>query len=251
VVCQPKPSFNSRHEEVRFANFLLECADKGKLPMQYTTWNKSYVLQDPQQCDKRFRPDFVYLLAETKGLAVVVEFDEKQHSDRTKRCELSRMAQISLAHMADKVACIRWIRFNPHEFAVERKNVKCNELKRKALLLERLNTALTDDDYSSKLTIEYICYSKKKKDREGDLIRTLKFDNLVTFETWALVELGEQTFMDGNYALAQYDKAEEQLDSSQTLTSGGGVCSQRVLEVGALFQPKVVQPCPFIQASPL
>jgi hypothetical protein len=192
--------------------------------MQYTTWNKSYVLQDPQQCDKRYRPDFVYLLADTKGLAVVVEFDEKQHSDRPKRCELSRMAQISHAHMADKVACVRWIRFNPHEFAVERKNVKCDHRKRKALLLERLNAALTDDDYSSKLTIEYICYSKKKKDHEGDLIRTLKFDNLVTYETWALAELGEG-LMDGDSALAQYDEAEKQLETCGGECKEEGMCS--------------------------
>ena len=193
--------------------------------MKYTTWNRSYFLQDPQQCDKRYRPDFVYLLAETKGLAVVVEFDEKQHNDRAKRCELSRMAQISLAHMADKVACIRWIRFNPHEFAVERRNVECHARKRKALFLERLNAALTDDDYSSKLTIEYICYSKKKRDHEGDLIRTLKFDNLITFETSALAELGEQTFMDGDSALAQYDEAEKQLETCGGECKEDGMCS--------------------------
>jgi superfamily I DNA and/or RNA helicase len=63
-----------------------------------------------------------------------------------------------------------------------------------------------------------------------------------------------------NRVCVAFSRAREHLivlGNSQTLTSGGGVwerlfsSSQRVLEVSNLFQPKVVQPCPFIQASPL
>jgi hypothetical protein len=66
-------------------------------------------MADSTQCG-RYRPDFVYEWAEG---VLILEYDEQMHSDRAKRCELVRMAEVSHGYGGRPVC---WVRFNPDAF---------------------------------------------------------------------------------------------------------------------------------------
>ena len=83
-------------------------ASKDLIPI-YTTWNRQNPMADPAQCGK-YRPDFVY---ERPSSVVVVEFDENQHKTYALRCELARMAEVSLGYGGCPV---HWVRYNPDSF---------------------------------------------------------------------------------------------------------------------------------------
>ena len=164
-------------------------ADLISIP-KYTTWNKQNPAADPAQCGK-YRPDFVYELPTS---VVIVEFDERQHADRALKCELTRMAEISLGYGGMPV---HWIRYNPDPFGHDGIRYNPDKAKREALLLSQLRQALdgTAVDYEHFITVTFICHSVNYGRRsllyedwvDGDnfMLKSYKFKTIEDYTVWA------------------------------------------------------------------
>ncbi len=142
----------------------------------YTLWNRRNPDADPKQCGI-YRPDFVFEWAEG---VLILEYDEQMHSDRVKRCELVRMAEISLGYGGRPV---HWIRFNPDAFKVADKTLRMRNENRYAELLKLLEKHLNNADYGHFITINYVCYDKPENS-ENDLIQTFEIATIEDYETW-------------------------------------------------------------------
>jgi hypothetical protein len=166
-------------------------ADLMSIP-KYTTWNRHNPEADPAQCGK-YRPDFVYQLPAS---VVIMEFDEREHKDRVLKCELARMAEISLGYGGMPV---HWIRYNPDTFRVAGYLAEPTKATREVLLLSQLGQALNvAADYEHFITLTFICYSVNDSRRRrsllyrGDcvctddiLLRTYKFKTIEDYTVWA------------------------------------------------------------------
>lgn len=191
--CGPVASKCARQREARMACRLERWADLMSIP-KYTTWNKQNPEADPAQCGK-YRPDFVYQLPAS---VVIVEFDEREHKDRALRCELARMAEISLGYGGMPV---HWIRYNPDPFRIDRYLSDPDKAKREAVLLSQLREALdATADYEHFITLTFICYSvtyslnsrRRSLLYRGDcictydiMLRTYKFKTVEDYTVWA------------------------------------------------------------------
>jgi hypothetical protein len=159
----------------------------------YTCWDLSDKERDMDQCKTAYRADFIYTIEE-KGLVIFVEFDEYQHSDRIESCELKKMIELSNSYMVNRAACVRWIRFNPDNFRVNGKSVKVSDKDRQAYFIERLQRALEDMDYSHKIEIEYLFYTKTPEMGKREPYRQIKrFQDLLDFHRWANKRLEEKS----------------------------------------------------------
>ncbi len=148
--CQPTPSVRSRCSEVKLAGTLTQWADNGKIS-NYTAWNKQNSLADPSQCGK-YRVDFTF---EMPSGVVLLECDEKQHSEYVKRCELVRQAEVALGFGGLPV---HWIRYNPDSFKINCATRVTKREERESTLLRNLQLALTRPDYEHFIIVTYICY---------------------------------------------------------------------------------------------
>ena len=170
--------------EIIFEEFLREKAEAGVIPM-YTNWDRSDKERDMDQCKTAFRVDFTYVIEE-KGLVVFIEFDEHQHSGYDERCELRKMMELSNSHMVSRAACVRWIRYNPDGLKVGGKIMKVNDNERQTYFIERLQRALNDNDYTYKIEIDYLFYTKSlEMGKEEPYKRTERFEDLLDFHRWA------------------------------------------------------------------
>ena len=179
--CVPVASKQARVREARMAATLEKWASDGlsSIP-KYNLWNKSNRTADPAQCGK-YRLDFVYEWAEG---VLVLEYDEKMHSDRVKRCELVRMAEVSLGYGGRPVF---WIRYNPDAFKVDGSTLVTSRKRREAVLLKMLQEMIGDADYDHVMTICYLCYDDKaEKNTKGEdnLVQTFKFTTMQEYEVW-------------------------------------------------------------------
>ena len=178
--------------EVIFKKYLSEQADEGVIPM-YTSWNCVDKERDMDQCSNSYRPDFTFVIAE-RGLVVIVEFDEHQHSSYDENCELHRMLVMSHGYMTSRAACIRWIRYNPDGFSINGKRMRVYPRDRQAYFIKRLQRALDDVDYSNKIEIEYLFYNKTPEmDQSNPFNRTERFSDILNYHRWARQRLGEAT----------------------------------------------------------
>jgi hypothetical protein len=151
----------------------------------YTSWDLADKERDRDQCTTAYRVDFIYTIEE-KGLVIFVEFDENQHSDRIESCELKRMIELSNSYMVNRAACVRWIRFNPDNFKVNGKSLIVSDKDRQAYFIEILQRALEDMDYTHKIEIEYLFYTKTPDMGKGEPYRQIKrFKDLLDFHCWA------------------------------------------------------------------
>ena len=150
-------------------------AKRDLIPM-YDLWNKINPMADPAQCG-RYRPDFVFEWAEG---VLLLEYDERMHSERNQRCELVRMAEASLGYGGRPVF---WIRYNPDAFKVAHKNLRTLIKHREAVLLKMLQEMIGDADYDHFMTIRYICYHKTESS-EDNLVQTFKFTTMQAYEEW-------------------------------------------------------------------
>lgn len=148
--CLPIPFRSSRNEETKLAAKLSKWAKEGKI-IQYTAWNKQNPLADPLQCGK-YRVDFTF---EMKAGVVLLECDEKQHSEYVKRCELVRQAEVALGFGGLPV---HWVRYNPDAFKISGTTRVTKRVERESTLLRHLQMALTRPDYEHFITVTYICY---------------------------------------------------------------------------------------------
>jgi hypothetical protein len=174
--CAPTATTRARVREAKMAGRLLEWAAKGFLP-KYTLWNKANQLADSTQCG-RYRPDFLFEWAEG---VLILEYDEQMHSDRAKRCELVRMAEVSHGYGGRPVC---WIRFNPDAFKLAGTTLFTTLKKREAVLLKLLQDKVGDADYDHFMTVCYVCYNKPQKTSEDDLVQTFKFTSSAAYEAW-------------------------------------------------------------------
>jgi len=167
---------------------LVRWAAKDLIPT-YTTWNRQNPMADPAQCGK-YRPDFVY---ERPASVVLNEFDENQHRDRVLRCELVRMAEISLGYGGLPV---HWVRYNPDSFRVNGSVVEPTDASRHSMLLSRMQLALSCVDYEHFITVTYVCYSINSGRRTlrdagdcsgggSELLRVYKFKTVEDYTLWA------------------------------------------------------------------
>jgi hypothetical protein len=131
----------------------LEAWAKADLIPMYSHWNKRNPMADPMQCG-RYRPDIAF---EWDEGVLLLEYDERMHSDRIKRCELVRMAEVSTGYGGRPVF---WIRFNPDEFKVAWYKLNTPPEQREEVLLKTLQDMVGDADYDHFMTICYICYHK-------------------------------------------------------------------------------------------
>jgi hypothetical protein len=150
-------------------------ATKGLIPM-YDLWNKINPMADPAQCG-RYRPDFVFEWSEG---VLLLEYDERMHSDRIQRCELVRMGEASLGYGGRPVF---WIRYNPDAFNVANKNLRTTIKQREAVLLKMLQDMVGDADYDHFMTVRYVCYHKADS-TEDNLVQTFKFTTLAAYDDW-------------------------------------------------------------------
>jgi hypothetical protein len=111
---------------------------------------------------------------------LLLEYDEQMHSDRNKRCELVRMAEVSLGYGGRPVF---WIRFKPDAFKVAGETLVTTRKIREAVLLKMLQDMVGDADYDHFITICYICYDKTES-TDDNLIQTLKFTTTQAYEAW-------------------------------------------------------------------
>jgi hypothetical protein len=174
--CNPKASAKSRIREAQMAATLQRWAED-KLIRLYTLWNKQNPMADPMQCGK-YRPDFVF---EGDAGVVIVEYDEQQHKDRIKRCELVRQAEASLGFGKPTV----WIRYNPDVFKVGGDKLTVPKKKRETLLLETLQKYIDNANWDFNIQVVYICYDKLEISGDSrDLIQTLQFATYEGYEKW-------------------------------------------------------------------
>ena len=181
--------------EYLFEAFLREKAEAGVIPM-YTSWNYVDKERDMDQCSNSYRPDFTFVIAE-RGLVVIVEFDEHQHSSYDENCELHRMLVLGHGYMTSRAACIRWIRYNPDGFSINGKRMRVCPRDRQAYFIKRLQRALDDVDYLHKIEIEYLFYNKTPEmDQSDPFNRTESFNDILDYHRWARQRLGEATTTD-------------------------------------------------------
>ena len=133
-------------------------------------------MADPAQCG-RYRPDFVFEWAEG---VLLLEYDERMHSDRIQRCELVRMAEASLGYGGRPVF---WIRYNPDAFKVAYKTLRTSIKQREAVLLKMLQDMIGDADYDHIMTVCYVCYHKPEH-TEDNIVQTFKFTHMDDYEAW-------------------------------------------------------------------
>ena len=169
--CAPVANRHARVREARMACTLQEWADRGLAP-QFTLWNRQNPEADPAQCG-RYRVDFVF---EWEEGVVLLEYDEQMHSDRDRRCELVRQAEVSLGYGGRPV---HWIRFNPDAFKLDGETRVTRRQEREAVLLQTLNAAWAAADYDHFITVDYICYDQTAGVGK-DLVETMQFKTIRT-----------------------------------------------------------------------
>jgi hypothetical protein len=187
-VCSPIPNTQAREREARMAAKLVKWASRNLIP-KYTTWNRQNPMADPAQCGK-YRPDFIY---ERPTSVVVIEFDEHQHRSYALRCELARMAEISLGYGGCPV---HWVRYNPDSFRVNGIAAEPSDASRSSMLFNQMQWALDCLDYDHLITVTYICYSinsgRRSLSNAGDcscgmsyLVRRYRFKTVDDYTIWA------------------------------------------------------------------
>ena len=176
--CLPRPSLRSRCHEIRLAGTLNQWACDGEIS-KYTAWNKQNSLADPSQCGK-YRVDFTF---EMKTGVVLLECDEKQHSEYVKRCELVRQAEVALGFGG---LPIHWIRYNPDAFKINGITRVTKREERETTLLRHLQLALTRPDYEHFITITYICYDNPgTTNADPDaLVQSHVFQTIEDYNCW-------------------------------------------------------------------
>ena len=147
----PRARTNSRFKEAQIAGFLDEWHVASLIPD--FRWNRQNPKADTVQCG-RYRPDFAF---EGATGVVILEVDEDQHARNELRCELLRMAEVSMGYGGMPV---HWIRYNPDAFKLGDASMGhlWQRKERAALLQSRLVEALDAPDYEHFMTIEYVCY---------------------------------------------------------------------------------------------
>jgi hypothetical protein len=150
-------------------------AKEGLIPT-YGRWNKINPMADPAQCGY-YRPDFSY---EWDEGVLLLEYDEQMHSDRNKRCELVRMAQMYPGYGGRPLF---WIRFNPDAFNVADVALNATREEREVVLLKMLQDMVGNADYGHPMTICYICYDKKESTVDN-IVQTFKFTGMEAYEAW-------------------------------------------------------------------
>jgi hypothetical protein len=153
-----------------------EWASQGLIP-KYTHWNKSNSFANPVQCG-RYRVDFVF---ELEAGVLLLEYDEKMHADREKRCELVRQAEVSMGYGGMPV---HWIRFNPDDFKIGGVIHAIASKEREPGLLKLIQTAVKYPDYENLITIDYMCYDKPVKDDGPDVVQSFKFKTIGDYSVW-------------------------------------------------------------------
>lgn len=176
--CLPIPFRSSRCEETKLAAKLSKWAKESKIPI-YTAWNKQNLLADPLQCGK-YRVDFMF---EMSSGVVLLECDEKQHSEYVKRCELVRQAEVALGFGGLPV---HWIRYNPDAFKINGTTRVTKREERESTLLRHLQLALTRPDYEHFITVTYICYDNHvSTNADPDpLVQTKAFKTVEDYNEW-------------------------------------------------------------------
>ena len=111
---------------------------------------------------------------------MILEYDERMHSDREQRCELVRMAEVSLGYGGRPV---HWIRYNPDAFKVDGSTLATSRKKRETILLKMLQDMIGDADYDHFVTICYVCYDKSES-AGNNFVCTFKFTNPQAYEEW-------------------------------------------------------------------
>jgi hypothetical protein len=154
---------------------LSKWADQGFIP-SYDSWNKRNPTAVSAQCGQ-YRPDFVYEWAEG---VILLEYDEQMHSDRNNRCELVRMAEVSIGYGGRPVC---WLRFNPDAFKVAGETLATSRKTRESVLRKMLQDKVGDADYDHFMTICYICYHKPQS-TANNLVQTFKFTDMLAYEAW-------------------------------------------------------------------
>ena len=154
---------------------LNDWANEGAIP-KYDQWNKENPKADPVQCG-RYRMDFVYEWAEG---VLILEYDEHMHSDRNKRCELVRMANVTQGYGGRPVF---WIRYNPDAFKVNGSTLTTTRKKREKILKEKLQDMVGDADYDHFMTVCYLCYDKPEK-TDDNYVQTFKFTTPQAYQDW-------------------------------------------------------------------
>lgn len=87
---------------------------------------------------------------------VIVEVDEEQHKTNARRCELVRMAEVSMGYGGLPV---HWIRYNPDEFKMGKTRAVVIALQERLNMLKaQLMKALASPDYGHFMVIEYLFY---------------------------------------------------------------------------------------------
>lgn len=174
------------------AGVLNTWAAKDLIPA-YTTWNRQNPMAVPAQCG-RYRPDFIYELPTS---VVMCEFDENQHCAYTLRCELLRMAEVSLGYGGCPV---HWVRYNPDVFRVYGKKVEVSDATRHGVVLEQLQRVVADRGFEYLITVTYVCYSVNSSKRSmvdvdgggGDcvMVRLFRFKTVEEYMIWVEGRIG-------------------------------------------------------------
>ena len=171
--CAPSASRRARVREGKMAGTLEQWASAGLVPL-YTLWNRRNPGADPVQ-NGLYRVDFVF---DVQHRVVAVEFDERMHSDRDRRCELVRMGRVTLGYGGRPV---HWVRFNPDAFSVGGVNRRTGAKEREAVLLRVLQEALGGADEGFAISIHYVCYDN---DASSGLVQTHRFKTVEDYCVW-------------------------------------------------------------------
>jgi hypothetical protein len=176
--CLPIPNRSSRNEETKLAAKLDKWANEGKIPL-YSSWNKQNPLADPSQCGK-YRVDFTF---EMPSGIVLLECDERQHSDYVRRCELVRQAEVALGFGGLPV---HWVRYNPDAFKINGTTRVTKRDERESTLLRNLQLALTMPDFEHFIAVTYVCYSNPgSTSADPDvLVQRHVFKTVEDYNTW-------------------------------------------------------------------
>ncbi len=174
--CAPSASCRSRIREARMAAQLEAWAKQGLLPA-VARWNKSNPQADPVQSGL-YRVDFVF---ESQCRVVALEYDERMHADRDRRCELVRMGKASVGYGGRPV---HWVRFNPDAFKVGDATRRTVAKERDAVLLRVLQEAVCGGDDGFAIVVHYVCYDNADGGAGDELVQTHRFRTIEDYCAW-------------------------------------------------------------------
>jgi hypothetical protein len=154
--CDPTQKRRTRVKQTRIYNFLNESFGNSENPITMISYDNQIRSIEPESsgCDGALRrPDFILTC---NGRICLIECDENQHKEYTKKCEDKRIVDIINAMGLDRCHLIR---INPDSFKCHKKETwKTQFTNRMSVLLQTIRKRYSSELELGDFTIDKICF---------------------------------------------------------------------------------------------